>query len=144
MKKFILSALAATLVASPLLAAAPAEAQQRREVTTVRHNDNNGRTVVTKRTVVRTPQYRNWRAGQRFDRRQAQNYRVITTYRNYRLAAAAWQPVGPLGQRRVADQRSRQRGPGSWRRVPVTPQPRHPDASQDPGLRDAALLGSGS
>ncbi|SFO18336.1 RcnB family protein [Sphingomonas sp. OK281] len=86
MKKFILSALAATLVASPLLAAAPAEAQQRREVTTVRHNDN-GRTVVTKRTVVRTPQYRNWRAGQRFDRRQAQNYRVITTYRNYRLAA---------------------------------------------------------
>ncbi len=87
MKTFILSALAATLVASPLLAAAPAEAQQRREVTTVRHNDNNGRTVVTKRTVVRTPQYRNWRAGQRFDRRQAQNYRVITTYRNYRLAA---------------------------------------------------------
>ena len=87
MKKFILSARAATLVASPLLAAAPAEAQQRREVTTVRHNDNNGRTVVTKRTVVRTPQYRNWRAGQRFDRRQAQNYRVITTYRNYRLAA---------------------------------------------------------
>ena len=86
MKTFILRALAATLVASPLLAAAPAEAQQRREVTTVRHNDN-GRTVVTKRTVVRTPQYRNWRAGQRFDRRQAQNYRVITTYRNYRLAA---------------------------------------------------------
>ena len=85
MKTFILSALAATLVASPLLAAAPAEAQQRREITTVRHNDN-GRTGVTKRTVVRTPQYRNWRTGQRFDRRQAQNYRVITTYRNYRLA----------------------------------------------------------
>ena len=81
MKKFILSALAATLVASPLLAAAPAEAQQRREVTTVRHNDNDGR------TVVRPNQYRNWRAGQRFDRRYAQNYRVITTYRNYRLAA---------------------------------------------------------
>ena len=86
MKTFILSALAATLVASPLLAAAPAEAQQRREVTTVRHNDN-GRTVVTKRTVTRAPQYRNWRAGQRFDRRQAQNYRVITTYKTYRLAA---------------------------------------------------------
>lgn len=86
MKKFILSALAATLVASPLLAAAPAEAQQRREVTTVRQS-NNGRTVVTKKTVVRPNQYRNWRAGQRFDRRYAQNYRVITTYRNYRLAA---------------------------------------------------------
>ena len=86
MKKFILSALAATLVASPLLAAAPAEAQQRREVTTVRQN-NNGRTVVTKRTTVRPNQYRNFRTGQRFDRRYAQNYRVITTYRNYRLAA---------------------------------------------------------
>ena len=80
MKTFILSALAATLVASPLLAAAPAEAQQRREVTTVRQN-NNGRTVVTKKTVVRPNQYRNWRTGQRFDRRQAQNYR------DYRLAA---------------------------------------------------------
>ena len=86
MNKFILSALTATLVASPLLAAAPASAQARHEQTTVRHGPN-GRTVVTKKTVVRQNQYRTWRAGERFDRNRAQNYRVITTYRNYRLAA---------------------------------------------------------
>ena len=99
MKTFILSALAATLVASPLLAAAPADAQQRREVTTVRHNDN-GRTVVTKKTVVTSGEHSiaTGALASSFDRRQAQNYRVITTYRNYRLCRpAAWQPVGPLG-----------------------------------------------
>lgn len=85
MKKLILSAIATTLIASPILAAAPAEAQQRREVTTVREQPN-GRTVVTKRTVVRGPQYRTWRTGQRFDRRYAQNYQVVTSYRTYRLA----------------------------------------------------------
>lgn len=73
MKKFILSAVAATLVASPLIAAAPADAQTR--------------TVVTKKTVVRTPAYRTWRTGQHFDRRYAQNYRTITTYKTYRLSA---------------------------------------------------------
>ena len=55
MKKFILSALAATLVASPLRRRRRRpQPQQRREVTTVRHKRPNGRTVVTKRTVVRT------------------------------------------------------------------------------------------
>ena len=86
MNKFILSAIATTLVASPLLAAAPAAAQARHETTTVRQGPN-GRTVVTKKTVVRPTQYRSWRAGQRFDRRYAHNYRVVTTYKNYRLAA---------------------------------------------------------
>lgn len=86
MNKFILSAIATTLVASPLIAAVPASAQVRHETTTVRQGPN-GRTVVTKKTVVRPTQYRNWRAGQRFDRRYAQDYRVVTTYRNYRLSA---------------------------------------------------------
>ncbi len=86
MNKFILSAIATTLVASPLLAAIPASAQVRQERTTVRQGPN-GRTVVTKKTTVRPTQYRSWRAGQRFDRRYAQNYRVVTTYKNYRLAA---------------------------------------------------------
>ena len=80
MKKLILSALAASLVASPM-AASVADAQHRREVTTVRHNDNNGRTVVTHRTVVNRPHA--WRKGQRFDRRYAQNYRELD-YRQYR------------------------------------------------------------
>ncbi|MEG3163952.1 RcnB family protein [Sphingomonas sp. PB2P19] len=86
MNKFILSALATTLVASPLLAAAPASAQAQRQTTVVRQNAN-GRTVVTHKTVVKPNQSRAWRAGERFDRNRAQNYRVITTYKNYRLAA---------------------------------------------------------
>jgi Ni/Co efflux regulator RcnB len=80
MKKLILSAVAATMALSPMVAA-PALAQHR-TVTTVRHNDHNGRTVITERTV-RGPQHRNWRRGERFDRRYAQNYQVID-YRRYR------------------------------------------------------------
>jgi Ni/Co efflux regulator RcnB len=80
MKKLILSAVVATLVASPI-AAAPAFAQHR-EMTTIRHDDRNGRTVVVQRDV-RGAQHRNWRRGERFDRRYAQNYQEID-YRRYR------------------------------------------------------------
>ena len=45
--------------------------------------DRNGRTVVTQRSVTRQPQWRNWRKGERFDRRYARNYRQID-YRQYR------------------------------------------------------------
>lgn len=85
MKTFIISAVAASLLATPILAAAPADAAQRRvqETTVVRHGPH--RTVVTKREVVRTPAHRNWRKGQRFDRRYASNYRVVSNYRHYRL-----------------------------------------------------------
>ena len=93
MKKLILSAIAATLIASPM-AIATAEAapvQRERTVTTVKQRPN-GRTVVTQRTTVRNNGIRNngprnWRAGQRFDRRRATNYRVVRDYRTYRLAA---------------------------------------------------------
>lgn len=81
MKKFLLSAVAASLVAAPILAAAPADAAQRRQTTVVRHEP--GRTVVTHRTVTRRPAYRNWRRGERFDYRYARNYRVVTNYRSY-------------------------------------------------------------
>lgn len=93
MKKLILSAIAATLVASPMAIAAAeaAPVQRERTVTTVKERPN-GRTVVTQRTVVRNNGVRNngprnWRAGQRFDRRYATNYRVVRDYRTYRLAA---------------------------------------------------------
>ncbi|NYD90296.1 RcnB family protein [Sphingomonas melonis] len=91
MKKLILSAIAATLVASPmaLAAADAAPVQRERTVTTVKERPN-GRTVVTQRTVVRNDRHggpRNWRTGQRFDRRYATNYRVVRDYRTYRLAA---------------------------------------------------------
>ena len=92
MKKLILSAIAATLVASPMAIAAAdaAPVQRERTVTTVKERPN-GRTVVTQRTTVRNNGVRNnnynWRAGQRFDRRRATNYRVVRDYRTYRLAA---------------------------------------------------------
>ncbi|GAA0664652.1 Ni/Co efflux regulator RcnB [Sphingomonas insulae] len=87
MKKLILSAIAATLVASPMAIAAAdaAPVQRERTVTTVKERPN-GRTVVTQRTV-RNNGPRAWRAGQRFDRRYATNYRVVRDYRTYRLAA---------------------------------------------------------
>jgi Ni/Co efflux regulator RcnB len=83
MKKFLLAALAASVALSPMAASA-ASAQgrpQERHTTVVQRNGD-----VVKRTVVRqqAPQYRtNWRKGQRFDQRQARNYRQID-YRQYR------------------------------------------------------------
>jgi Ni/Co efflux regulator RcnB len=91
MKKFIQATLAASLVATPLIAASAAEAQTR-QVTTVEQRPNGN--VVRKTTTVRTParvanrtvvrvNNRAWRKGQRFDRRYATNYRVVD-YRQYR------------------------------------------------------------
>jgi Ni/Co efflux regulator RcnB len=79
MKKLILSAVAAMVAAAPI-AATTADAQTRTTTTTVRHTGHG--TVVTKKTS-----YRNFRAGQRFDRRYARNYREVSDYRRYRLAA---------------------------------------------------------
>jgi Ni/Co efflux regulator RcnB len=79
-KKLIQATVATALVATPMIAAT-AEAQVRQTTTTVQHRPNG--TVVKKTTVTRAPTYRTWRAGQRFDRRYAQNYRVVD-YRQYR------------------------------------------------------------
>ncbi|MCI1143097.1 RcnB family protein [Sphingomonas sp. WKB10] len=93
MKKLILSAIAATLVASPMVASVAEAAPQQRTVTTVKERAN-GRTVVT----TRTTETRGWRAGQRFDRRRAANYRIVRDYRTYRLAppprGACWARSG--------------------------------------------------
>ena len=83
MKKFILAALAASVALSPMAAsvASAQGRQQERQTTVVKRNGN-----VVQKTVVRqrAPQYRsNWRKGQRFDQRQARNYRQID-YRKYR------------------------------------------------------------
>ncbi|MFA5965485.1 MAG: RcnB family protein [Sphingomonas sp.] len=82
MKKLIFAALAATIAASPMIAVPAVAAPQERHTTVVRHE--RGRTVVVKRTVVRAPLHRNWRRGERFDYRQARNYRVINDWRSYR------------------------------------------------------------
>ena len=86
MKKFILATLAATVAFSPLVASV-AEAQgqregyhQERHTAIVRRNGD----VVQKTVISRqAPYHRNWRRGERFDRRYAQNYRQID-YRQYR------------------------------------------------------------
>lgn len=84
MKKFILAAVAATVALSPVAATvAEAQAYQQQRKTTVVQKRNG---TVVKRTVTRqqTPQYRtNWRKGERFNQRQARNYRQID-YRQYR------------------------------------------------------------
>ena len=84
MKKFILSALAATVALSPIAITA-AEAQPYRQQTTVVKHKANGRTVVVQKQTrgYNNHQYRKWTKGQRFDRRYAQNYRQID-YRQYR------------------------------------------------------------
>jgi Ni/Co efflux regulator RcnB len=90
MKKFILTAIAASMIASPIVAS-EASAQgypQARHETVVRHQP--GRTVVVNRTVThnQAPQYRNdWRRGDRFDYRRARNYQVINDWRGYHLKA---------------------------------------------------------
>lgn len=100
-KKLIQATVAASLVATPMIATA-AEAQGRDAVTTVRHTQNgtvvktvnhNPRSTIVKRTVYNAPPkvaYRKWQRGQRFDRRHAANYRVVD-YRQYR-AQRLWAP----------------------------------------------------
>ncbi|MFA6115080.1 MAG: RcnB family protein [Sphingomonas sp.] len=94
MKKFILSAIAVSMVASPLAATAASAGQyqpQQRHETVVRHQP--GRTTIVQRDYHQSrPQYRNnyrndWRRGERFDYRQARNYRVINDYRGRHLKA---------------------------------------------------------
>ena len=99
MKKFLMALAATTMVASPLITAQAQAAPynngpQRQQVvkTTVKQKAN-GRSVIKQKQVVRkaTPAraYGNqrWAKGQRFDRRQVNNYRVINDYRTYRLNA---------------------------------------------------------
>ncbi|NML09172.1 hypothetical protein HHL08_03255 [Sphingobium sp. AR-3-1] len=107
-KKILIALATTTLVASPIVSAqAQAQShgvQHRQEQTrTVVKQKPNGRTVVKQKTVVRkngnaqrANDYRpnrnavvnhRWAKGQRFDRRQANNYRVISNYRGYRLNA---------------------------------------------------------
>lgn len=87
MKKIILAAVAASVVAAPV-AAAPFDRHDNRRVVQVK---NQKVTVVNKRNgrqVVKVKQNnRRWNRGQRFDRRQVRNYRVINDYRAYRLQA---------------------------------------------------------
>ena len=82
MKKFIIAALAASIAVTPAMAAP------------FQHNGGHGRVIQNHRVVqnhraVRPAQYRaHWKKGERFDYRQARNYRVVTNYRQYHLREA--------------------------------------------------------
>ena len=108
MKKFILSAIAATAGRQPDRRHRRPKPRRSAARRTVVRERPNGRTVVTRTHRRRAPnQYRNWRKGQRFDRRYAQNYRQIDYRQLSRPArAAARLSLGPLGQRRGAGRRS--------------------------------------
>lgn len=90
MKKFILAALAVSIATTPVLAA-PRD----------NYNNNRGKAEQTQRKVTKKvvvvkqqnnrqaqKQYRKWAKGQRFDSRYAQNYRVVSNPRQYRLNTA--------------------------------------------------------
>lgn len=91
-KKLIQAGLAVAIAATPMVASV-AEAQAQR--TTVVQHRPNGTTV--RRTTVRRaparPAYRRWARGQRFDRRYAQNYRVVD-WRRYRARRLYAPPRG--------------------------------------------------
>ena len=84
MKKLIIAALAATTMATPALAA-PYQHQSNDHRRNGFEQRNEYRNI---HQAQRNVQNRRWNKGQRFDYRQARNYRVITNARQYRLRDA--------------------------------------------------------
>lgn len=94
MKKFLLTALAATVAIAPIAATSAQAAQVRHNGHGATYRDNHRgtynyrdsrdyRNARDHREVRHAPNYRKWQKGQRFDRRYAHNYRQID-YRQYR------------------------------------------------------------
>ncbi len=77
MKKFIIGALVAAMLASPI-AITPASAAPQRDQRDHRYDNDRGRGGPA------ASNYRRWNKGQRFDRRYAQNYREIPNWQQYR------------------------------------------------------------
>ncbi len=95
MKKLILTAMTAALLATPMAASAQGRTiVKERPGRTVVVEKQRGQTV--RKTVVRrqpVQQARKWQRGQRFDRAQARDYRQID-YRNYRQRGLYAPPRG--------------------------------------------------
>ena len=112
MKKFLMALAVTTMAVSPMVTAQAAAASHRTVEKSVKNNNGkrvvkktvtqrNGQRVVTKTTTrnniqrdryngqrYSAVQQRHWAKGQRFDRRYATNYRVISNPRAYRLSNA--------------------------------------------------------
>ncbi len=85
MKKFILAAVAASVIAGPIMAQPYGGHNDRN-----RYEQRNDRRDFNRGQYDRYDkrnhnQYRNWSRGDRFDSRYARNYRVISSPRYYRL-----------------------------------------------------------
>ncbi|WP_242415327.1 RcnB family protein [Sphingomonas panni] len=95
MKKLILAAMTASLLATPMAASAQSRTviKERPGRTVVVEKNRHGQNV--RRTVVRQQPVRftNWQRGQRFDRNRAPNYRQID-YRTYRQRGVYAPPRG--------------------------------------------------
>ena len=95
MKKFALAAAALASVFSTTAMAAPVYNSQNTHVVQQQRNDNGRNNGVYRQQVRQTATPRHWTKGERFDSRQARNYRVIAQPRANGLRAA------PRGQRWV-------------------------------------------
>jgi Ni/Co efflux regulator RcnB len=84
MKKFILAALAATVAATPVLAA-PGYGHNDRSRYEQRNDRHDRNDRFDRHDRNDRNQYRSWSRGQRFDSRYARDYRVISSPRYYRL-----------------------------------------------------------
>lgn len=87
MKKFILAALAATVATAPVMAA-PYYGDNDRGRTAQTHRTTIKQGIVQRNDHGHPAGARKWQRGQRFDSRYAQNYRVISSPRAYRLQNA--------------------------------------------------------
>ena len=88
MKSFIIAALAASVAASPVLAAPHFDNNGRGHSERNYRGHDNRKVVINKYQRGPQVQYRsNWRKGERFESRYARNYQVIGNPRAYRLAA---------------------------------------------------------
>ena len=90
MKKIIIAALAATIATAPVLAGPRDNYNNNRGKFEQSQRQVTKKVVVTKQQNNRQAQkqYRKWMKGQRFDSRYAQNYRVVSNPRQYRLNTA--------------------------------------------------------
>lgn len=102
MKKLILAAMTASLLATPMAASAQSRTviKEKPGRTIVVQKDGRGQKVT--KTVVRPQQARatKWQRGQKFDRNRAANYRDRLSQLSpaRRLCAPARLSVGPVGQ----------------------------------------------
>ncbi len=89
MKKFIIAAMAASVLATPVLAAPYDNHDNRGRIEQRRDNDRHDRRDYRQdKRAAQRYEYRQWKKGQRFDYRYARNYRVIGSPYAYHLRPA--------------------------------------------------------